>query len=131
MTAKFLNVDSRDYFLISIGLVALCMCSCTALRPRSTYAIVNDITGAETIDSGYLVLAVDGKPVKRTEGIITTVIPMAIVEPGTHTLKIEPGKDAAQVTTVSASFEAGKLYRIVPDRNNNSVTVVEDNSKRD
>jgi hypothetical protein len=130
MTAKFLNVDSRDYFLISIGLVVLCLCGCTALRPRSSYAIVNDVTN-QPIDAGYRVLDVDGKPVKRTEGIITTVIPMAIVEPGTHTLKIEPGKDAVQVTTVSASFEAGKLYRIVPDGNNNSVTVVEENSKRD
>jgi hypothetical protein len=74
----------------------------------------------------YRVVTIDGEPVKRARSSIHTVIPCAIVEPGTHTLVLETGDEEGndpQTRTVSASFEAGKHYTIASE--DGDVTVVE------
>jgi hypothetical protein len=77
------------------------------------------------VDPGYEVTAVDGKPVERARSPICTVVPYAIIEPGVHTLSLKPPSwSNIKATTVSASFESGKRYRL--ELNNEEVTVVED-----
>jgi len=93
-----------------------------AARP---YCLINDVNVAVSSDSGYRLVAVDGKPVKRQSSHWDTVIPYAILEPGVHTLTLERriGSDAT-TTKVSASLEAGKRYRFKGEAE--TVVVVED-----
>lgn len=111
----------RIYPVICVIAIALCGCASITPRAEDSHAIVNDVTGR---DFECQVVAVDGKPVERLGSFFSlrTVIPNAIVEPGVHTLTLEPrsGKNL----TVSASFEAGKRYRIKLE--NDEVKVVED-----
>jgi hypothetical protein len=81
--------------------------------------MVYDVSGPKT---GYRVVAVDGKAVERAQSPIDTVIPNAVIEPGAHTLSLE--HHTGTTATVSASFEAGKRYRL--ELKNDEVTVAED-----
>ena len=100
-------------------------CVATASRVHGPHATIDDVAVPATLDSGYKVVAVDGKPVERARSSIDTVVPVAIIQPGTHTLSIEPHFGATlEATTVSAAFEAGKRYRLKFE--DEGVTVVED-----
>ena len=115
--------------VLAVGAVTLAACACASCEsstPAAPHAVINDVAVKHTVDSGYHLVAVDGKPVERvqSDGLITYV-PLAIVEPGTHTLSLEPRDGSTpEVTTVTTTLEAGKRYRF--KRENNSVTVVED-----
>jgi hypothetical protein len=87
--------------------------------------MINDVNLAQPLDSGFRLVAVDGRPVKRQNSHWIDVIPYAILEPGAHTLTLERrvGSDSA-TTTVSASLEAGKRYRFKAEAE--SVVIVED-----
>jgi hypothetical protein len=77
------------------------------------------------LDSGYRLVAVDGKPVKRQDSHWVTVVPFAILEPGAHMLTLERGIGSdARTTTVSVLLEAGKRYRFKAEAE--TVVVVED-----
>jgi hypothetical protein len=106
-----------------ICVIAIALCGCVSITPRTadSHAIVNDVTGT---DVEYQVVAVDGKPVERLGSFfsIRTVVPYVVVEPGTHSLSLMPR--SGETMTVSASFAAGKRYRL--NQENDVVTVVED-----
>ena len=62
-------------------------------------------------------IEVDGKPVKRWSAPIATVVPYALLEPGTHTLLIVrdvpvPPQVSAR-SRVSVNVEVGKRYWLV------------------
>ena len=115
----------RGYSVIYITAITLCGCASPAPRVDRPHATVNDVAVRAPLDSGYQVVAVDGKPVKRARSSIHTVVPFALIEPGSHTLSVEPRSGGTlKATTVSASFEAGKRYRLKLE--NDEVTVVED-----
>jgi hypothetical protein len=115
----------RDYFIIGLIAVALCGCTSPASRARNTYALLDDVSVPQEPNYDYKVVAVDGKPVERMHGYLATYVPYAVIEPGNHTLSLDPDVlSTAQATTLSASFEAGKTYRI--KRENETVTVVEE-----
>jgi hypothetical protein len=116
-----------------LGAVTVAVLGCASLgslTPSSTSdAVIDDVTGKPPFVAGSCITAVDGHAVDRARGHVVTYVPVAIVTPGKHTLtvKLSDG-ETPETTTVSASFEAGKRYRI--KRNNDSVIVVEDDAGR-
>lgn len=82
-------------------------------------ALVNDISVQSAFDSGYLVTAVDGKPVKRSSNKDRTAAPMVQVPPGKHTFTLQRKSNPAEETTFTAEVEPAKEYRvdIGPDGN--------------
>jgi hypothetical protein len=113
--------------LFLLATAALSVCGCAAERPR---AIINDLTVREEFDSGYALVAVDGKPVQRTGGEISTSPPHAWVDAGEHSLTLRPKhSDTKDPTlqsevTISAKVEPYKRYRIA--KQNDKVSLVED-----
>lgn len=76
---------------------------CAVSRPSTT---INDCGG-----DGYRVVAVDGKPEVRWHHPIHSVVPVVIVEPGEHTLTIQPvGTD--QTFEVTTTFAPHVSYRV-------------------
>jgi hypothetical protein len=109
-----------------VGILVTALCGCISARGHFgvRHAIVDDVTGKSPFVSGYCVVAVDGKPVRRAKSATVTVIPMALVESGEHTLTLNVGSgDALAESTVTATFEAGKGYRIKSE--NGKLSVVE------
>jgi hypothetical protein len=93
---------------------------CAVERP---HAIINDITVRPEFETGYRLVAVDGKPVERAHGkgmsSISSFVPYAWVQPGTHSLTLQMDNDfkaknseLPQEVTISAKLEAEKKYRI-------------------
>ena len=80
-------------------------------------AIINDIAVRQSLDSGYRVIAVDGKPEERANSPhIITVAPVVLVDGGEHTLTLESqGDKKLPNKTLVAVFEATKRYRIKKD----------------
>ena len=110
--------------LAGIVVSALCGCVSSSGAYGDRHAIVDDITGKAPYLADYCIVAVDGKPVKRARSATVTVIPMALVEPGEHTLTLVVGsEDSLAKSTVTATFEAGKGYRIKSE--NGELSVVE------
>ena len=110
---------------VGVLVTALCGCISSAGRPAAQYARVDDVTGEAPFVSGYCVVAVDGKPVQRARSAVDTVIPIALIDPGEHTLSVKiRGAEPPAEMTVSARFEEGKRYRL--KRENGEVSVVED-----
>lgn len=68
--------------------VAVCGCVSAAGSFGHRHAIVDDATNNPPFVSGYCVVAVDGKPVKRCRDPFVTVIPLVDLEPGTHKLTL-------------------------------------------
>lgn len=112
--------------VVGAVVTAICGCISSARRLDARYAIVDDVTGKAPSESGYCVVAVDGKPVQRARSGVDTVIPMALIDPGEHELSLNTRNAGSPAETiVSATFEAGKRYRIKNE--NGEVSVVEDN----
>jgi hypothetical protein len=111
------------------ALAALLVVSgCTMERPRG---IINDLSVRPEFDSGYALVAVDGKPVDRPgHGEATTAPPLASVDAGEHKLTLQPKlRDSKDPTlqkevTITAKIEPNKKYRF--DKQNDRVTLVED-----
>lgn len=115
----------RFYSITFAILLVACGCSSPSAYVDSSHATINDVAVPAPKDSGYQVVAVDGKLVQRKESSVVTVVPYAIVQPGKHTLSLAPqsGNDL-EALTVSAEFEAGKQYRLKLE--DGVVTVIED-----
>ena len=116
----------QKLFLSLVALLAVC--GCAMERPKG---IINDLSVRQEFDSGYALVAVDGKPVDRPgHGEATTAPPFAWVEAGEHKLTLQPklpdSKDPTlqKEVTISAKIEPYKKYRF--DKQNGSVTLVED-----
>ena len=110
----------------------LVSCGCAVERP---HAVINDMTVRPEFETGYRVVAVDGKPVERAHGkvpsSISSIAPLAWVEPGTHKLTLQmdndlkaKNSDQPQELTISAKLEAEKKYRIA--KKNGTVALVPD-----
>ena len=95
-------------------------CGCAVERP---HAVINDMTVRPEFETGYRVVAVDGKPVERAHGkvpsSISSIAPLAWVQPGKHSLTLQMDNDLKekhaelpQEVTISAKLEADKRYRI-------------------
>ncbi len=116
-----------------LGAMAVAVLGCASLnslKPISTTdAVIDDVTGRAPFIGGSCITAVDGQPVDRARGRVVTYVPVAIVRPGTHTLTVKlPEGETPETMTVSASFEAGKRYRI--RRETDRVAVIEDEGGR-
>jgi len=96
------------------------ICGCAVERP---HAIINDMTVRPEFETGYRVVAVDGKAVERAHGKVPSSIssfaPLAWVPPGKHSLTLQMDSDLKaknaelpQEVTISAKLEADKKYRI-------------------
>jgi len=107
-------------------------CGCAVERP---HAIVNDMTVRPEFETGYRVVAVDGKPVERAHGkvpsSITSFAPLAWISPGSHSLTLQMDNDfkaknseLPPEVTISAKLEADKKYRIA--KKDGSVALVPD-----
>ncbi|MBC8871357.1 MAG: hypothetical protein H8E44_18175 [Planctomycetes bacterium] len=107
-----------------ILVTALGGCVSSPLHSVDRHAIVDDVTSKAPYIADNCVVAVDGKPVRRARSPTVTVIPMALVEAGEHTLTLNIlSKDSLAYSTVTATFEAGKGYRIKSE--NGELSVVE------
>ena len=104
--------------LVCVLIVAIATCGCVSTfdNVSSRHAIINDVTVRDPYLADYCVQAVDGEPVQRVSSPVATMVPLAIAEPGEHTLTI--GK-----SHVTAYFESGKSYRI--KKENDALSVVE------
>jgi hypothetical protein len=96
---------------------------------------VNDVTVRPEFNSGYTLVAVDGKPVVRAHGTgmnsPVTYVPFAWVEPGTHSLTLKLADDfkgnppkLKEEVTLTAKLEVDKRYRFAIK--DGAITVVED-----
>jgi hypothetical protein len=105
--------------------MATVVCGCSSLRHETPHATINDVAVRQEINTGYQLVAVDGKPVERCRSHIQTMVPYAIVAPGHHTLTLEPesGSDNKK-TLIQVNVEEGKRYRF--SRRENGVALVED-----
>jgi hypothetical protein len=111
------------------ALAALLIVSgCAAERPRG---VINDLSVRPEFDSGYALVAVDGKAVDRPgHGEATTAPPLAWVDAGEHKLTLQPklqdSKDPTlqKEVTITAKIEPYKKYRF--DKQADRVTLVED-----
>ena len=60
------------------------------------------------------ILEIDGRPVERAKGKYVTVVPMVLVEPGLHTLRVRFEPDSvggtAETLSISTEVNAGKAY---------------------
>jgi hypothetical protein len=112
--------------------LACASCGCAVERP---HAVINDMTVRPEFETGYRVVAVDGKPVERAHGKVPSSIssfaPLAWVQPGTHSLTLQmdndfkaKNSDQPQEVTISAKLEADNKYRIA--RKDGTVTLVPD-----
>ena len=120
-----MSTNRKTSSCIVILVLVLALCGCSALRNQRPHATINDLTVSAELDSGYRLIAVDGKPVEREEGIVNTVVPFAIVAPGNHTLTLEPQSASNNPKTkISVNVDAGKRYRFAVEKGN--VVVVED-----
>jgi hypothetical protein len=110
-----------------ISIVAAASCGCiSAPGPfGDRHAIVNDVSVKAPLDSGYRVVAVDGKPAERARSAVVTVVPFVLVQAGEHKLSLEPKNgESLAATDVTATFDSGKRYRI--QRENGVVSVIEE-----
>jgi len=110
---------------IAILVLAFALCGCSTMRHEIPHATINDVAVRSELNSGYRLVAVDGRPVERQKSKVNTVVPYAIITPGNHTLTLEPelGSNNPK-TTISANIEEGKHYRFAVKEGN--VVVVED-----
>jgi hypothetical protein len=110
MMKRFLFGAVHAAALGIMPLVVLTFVGGCAMQPP--LALVNDISVQSAFDSGYLVTAVDGKPVKRTSSKDRTAAPMVQVPPGQHTFTLQRKNNSAGETTFRAEVQPGKEYRI-------------------
>ena len=78
---------------------------------RGDQARVNDIAVPYPPNEGYRVVGVDGGPVTRASSGMVTVVPLVLVDPGTHIFAIE-SQDHKTRFNLTATIEARKEYRI-------------------
>jgi hypothetical protein len=111
----------RTFAVITIAAVT---CGCLSSGGSSARrATVDDVTGNAPFISGYSVVAVDGKPVKRCSDPFVTVIPIVELEPGRHTLTLRLADENRNNSTVTGEFVAGKSYRVKSE--NGKLSIVE------
>jgi hypothetical protein len=106
----------------AVIVIAATTCGCLSGSGSSgRRAIVDDVTAKPPYVSGYGVVAVNGKPVKRSRDPFMTVIPLVELEPGTHTLTVRLADEDGNKSTVTGDFEAGKSYRVKSEHGNLSI----------
>ncbi|QDV67171.1 hypothetical protein Poly24_08630 [Rosistilla carotiformis] len=79
----------------------------------SKYAVINDITVRQGLDSGYRLIAVDDRPEKRRKGRFVTFVPVALVNPGNRKLTLQKKDHVSESNaTIFAQLKQGTRYRI-------------------
>jgi hypothetical protein len=95
---------------------------------QSPKSVINDVSVAAALDSGYTVVAIDDKKVTRAKpGKEASVAPVVIAESGLHTLTLEPKAGAMAGVAplkIAATLEPAKTYRI-GKKADGSLTLVE------
>ncbi len=109
-----MGARKANRWVICVIVMVLCGCAFAPPVVDRSRAAIDDVSVPGGVK--YEIVAVDGKPVERWRHPVHTVIPYVIVEPGTHTLSLQPrpGEDRMPATVVG-SFEAGKRYRLELD----------------
>ena len=109
-----------------LAIAGVSVVGCTSVQtPKS---VINDVSVAAALDSGYTVVAIDDKKVTRAKaGKEASVAPVVIADSGLHTLTLEPKAGALTGVAplkIAATLEPAKTYRIgkKPD---GSLTLVE------
>jgi hypothetical protein len=96
--------SNQRIILTSLIVVASALWSCA-----NPHAAINDLGRVRA-----RILDVDGQPVERAESRYVTVIPEALVEPGSHTLRVrfepDPVSATAETLSLSVRVDAGKRY---------------------
>ncbi len=104
--------------LIASLSLCLVLTGCAVQQP---YARVNDVAVG---DSGYLLVSVDGAPVRRASAAVPTLAPVAVVAEGSHTFELQNKRDPhAPPTKISGAVKGGREYRFAPK--DNTVVLVE------
>lgn len=115
--------------LSAIAIVLGVAVGCSSMKPPKS--VINDVSVAAQLDSGYTVVAIDGAKVVRAKpGKEASVAPVVIVEPGLRTLTLEPKTGAAgtEPLKIAATLEPAKTYRIGKQADG-SLTLVEHGSR--
>lgn len=98
-------------FALFASFVALTGCSSFNTQPQR--AIINDVSVAAPLDSGYTVTAIDGGKATRASGKLATVVPVVVSPAGKHTITVEPKSgDDRTAQRFEATLEPSKTYRI-------------------
>jgi len=92
-------------------LLLMCLMSVAGCRATARQARINDLAVPHPLNSGYQIVSVDGAPESRAAGKVATVIPMVLVNPGSHTFSVTLPRQTTP-KTVTAYVEADKEYRI-------------------
>lgn len=94
-----------------VSVVAAAGCSSLSSQPQR--AIINDVSVAAPLDSGYTVTAIDGGRVIRASGKLATVVPVVVSPAGMHTITVEPkAGENRTAQKFEALLEPSKTYRI-------------------
>jgi hypothetical protein len=109
--------------LAVMGILSAVVGCATAPRP----AWINDVSVPAALSSGYRIVAVDDAPESRAAGKVVTIVPVVLVEPGTHRFSVTSSGSDEQKSFV-ATVESGKEYRIAaaPDGTLSLVENVDD-----
>lgn len=107
--------------LLSSLTLSLLLTGCSMQTP---YARINDVSLAEGMDAGYLLVSIDGNPVRRISGSDGKIAPNAIVTAGKHTFELQNKREPqAPPTKITAEVKPEREYRFAVK--DNSVILVE------
>lgn len=93
-----------------IPIAVLFVCGCAVQQPLAS---INDVLINKPNDTGYTVVAVDGKAVDRKKpGTKQTTSPLVQVLPGTHEFTLQKKDDPQQELKLQATVASAKEYRL-------------------
>src|SRR6185369_6520257 len=106
-----MKMNKTTSFILGITLF---LASCAKNDATVRDAQINDVAVPSELDSGYMVVAIDGRPEKRVKGIINTYVPFVVIAPGEHTLTIQkrPYLNSKEKISGKVKVESGLRYRL-------------------
>ena len=111
--------------VVALFVSLIAVVGCSSLNSQPQRSIINDVSVAAPLDSGYTVTAIDGGKVNRASGKLKTVVPVVVAPAGMHTITVEPKSGENRTAQkFEAMLEPSKTYRI-GNKPDGTLTLVE------
>jgi hypothetical protein len=120
------STDAIVKHMKTTAIVVAILVAAGCIQQQKSRALINDVSLRQEMDSGYTVVKVDGQPVERVSGKVMTMLPCAIVAPGTHSITVRPKSSSNsedEDVSITATFAADKSYRIAS--NDGQLSIIE------